>query len=92
MWPPTAPEQLRSRDWVSDCGAYHIWIQGRPRDSGLEYGAEVLGQKSPDGNPVYWLGDTFSLSSAKDACEEHKQGVLRAPRVSYGISGRRGDT
>ena len=81
LWPVDSTEPRRSRDWVSTCGTYHIWIQGRPRDTGIEYGAEVVGQRP-------WLGDLFTLTEAKQACEEHKQGVRRPARINYGITGR----
>ncbi len=77
LWPVDSTEPRRSRDWVSTCGTYHIWIQGRPRDSGIEYGAEVVGQRP-------WLGDVFTFTDAKQACEEHKQGVRRPARIQYG--------
>jgi hypothetical protein len=81
LWPPDSTEFHRSRDWVSACGTYHIWIQGRPRDGGIEYGAEVVGEKG-------WLGDVFTLREAKEACNEHAQGVRMPPRVTYGHGAR----
>jgi hypothetical protein len=78
LWPIDSTDPRRSRDWVSTCGTYRIWIQGRPRDGGIEYGAEVVGHKP-------WLGDLFTLTEAKQACEEHKHGIRRPARISYGL-------
>ena len=91
LWPLDSTDPRRPRDWVSTCGTYHIWIQGRPRDSSIEYAAQVVQKDGDDRSPrdaKSWLGDTFTLREAKEACEEHKQGIRRPRVLSYGIGGR----